>query len=100
MMPLNLEIKIPQDDSVRLLMRIAERIDWSKLSGMVTEHRTTEKVGQGIKLRTTAQRRQGRGSPGTGEYGVCCRMHIAVFAGQQGRNSRPVRAIIGGQQAA
>ena len=32
-MPLNLGIKIPQDDSVRELMRIAERIDWSKLSG-------------------------------------------------------------------
>ena len=33
MMPLNLGIKIPEEDSVRLLMRIAERIDWSKLSG-------------------------------------------------------------------
>ena len=32
-MPLNLGIKIPQDDSVRVLMRIAERIDWRKLSG-------------------------------------------------------------------
>ena len=32
-MPLNLGIKISQDDSVRMLMRIAERIDWSKLSG-------------------------------------------------------------------
>jgi hypothetical protein len=30
---LNLGIKIPRDDSVRLLVRIAERIDWSKLSG-------------------------------------------------------------------
>ena len=27
-------------------------------------------------------------------------MHIAVLAGQQGRNVRPVRVIIGGQQAA
>ena len=27
-------------------------------------------------------------------------VHIAVFPGQQGRNSRPVRAIIDGQQAA
>ena len=33
MMPLNLGIKISQDDSVRVLMRIAERIDWRKLSG-------------------------------------------------------------------
>ena len=32
-MPLDLEIKIPQDDSVRVLMRIAERMDWRKLSG-------------------------------------------------------------------
>ena len=32
-MPLDLGIKIPQDDSVRVLMRIAERIDWRKLSG-------------------------------------------------------------------
>ena len=28
------------------------------------------------------------------------KVHIAVFPGQQGHNSRPVRAIIGGQQAA
>ena len=28
------------------------------------------------------------------------KMHIAVFPGQQGHNSRPVRAVIGGQQAA
>ena len=27
-------------------------------------------------------------------------LHIAVLAGQQGRNVRPVRVIIGGQQAA
>lgn len=32
-MPLDLGIKIPQDDSLRVLMRIAERIDWRKLSG-------------------------------------------------------------------
>ena len=32
-MTLDLGIKIPQDDSVRVLMRIAERIDWRKLSG-------------------------------------------------------------------
>ena len=32
-MPLDLGIKIPQDDSVRVLMRIAERIEWSELSG-------------------------------------------------------------------
>ena len=31
-MPLDLEIKIPQDDSLRTLMRIAERMNWSKLS--------------------------------------------------------------------
>ena len=27
-------------------------------------------------------------------------MQMAAFSGQQGRNTRPVRAIIGGQQAA
>ena len=32
-MPLNPEGKMPEDDSVRELMRIAEGIDWSKLSG-------------------------------------------------------------------
>ncbi len=26
-------------------------------------------------------------------------MHMAVFPGRQGRNNRPVRAVIGGQQA-
>lgn len=32
-MPLDLGIKIPEDDSLRTLMRIAERIEWSELSG-------------------------------------------------------------------
>ena len=32
-MPLELGIKIPEDDSLRTLMRIAERIEWSELSG-------------------------------------------------------------------
>ena len=32
-MPLDLGIMIPQYDSVRVLMRIAERMDWRKLSG-------------------------------------------------------------------
>ena len=27
-------------------------------------------------------------------------LQMAAFSGQQGRNSRPVKAIIGGQQAA
>ena len=31
-MPLDLGIKIPEDDSLRALMRIAERMNWSKLS--------------------------------------------------------------------
>ena len=44
MMPLNLEIKIPQDDSVRLLMRIAERIDWSKLSGAYERESRSEEA--------------------------------------------------------
>lgn len=26
-------------------------------------------------------------------------LHMAVFPGRQGRNNRPVRAVIGGQQA-
>ena len=33
-MPLDLGIKIPEDDSLRTLMRIAERIEWSELSGV------------------------------------------------------------------
>ena len=38
---------------------------------------------------------------GSSSQGQCeGQVHIAVFPGQQGHNSRPVRAIIGGQQAA
>jgi len=29
-----------------------------------------------------------------------CLLQMAAYSGQQGRNSRPVKAIIGGQQAA
>ena len=44
MMPLNLGIKIPEDDSVRVLMRIAERIDWSKLSGAYERESRSEEA--------------------------------------------------------
>ena len=43
-MPLNLGIKIPEDDSVRLLMRIAERIDWNKLSGAYERENRSEET--------------------------------------------------------
>ena len=44
-------------------------------------------------------------SPKNFKYGICSfsqliLMHMAVFTGQQGRNFRTVRVIIGGQQAA
>ena len=33
-LPLDIETIIPEDDSVRTLMRMAERIDYTKLSGV------------------------------------------------------------------
>ena len=33
------------------------------------------------------------------ESGKAPTLHMAVFPGRQGRNNRPVRAVIGGQQA-